>query len=504
MVKVLVGPETNSNDKDAPSYSEGIGIEVWLPDLTNWNKRIHVKGGGGWVGGKHRNINYLSGPYVNDVMNSAATIATVEGAVSATTDTGHAIEGNGSFAMNSDGSINSALWADFSERGIHEMAVVSKKVAEYYYNEKAQYSYWDGFSTGGRQALKEAQVNPDDFDGILAGAPAINWTQFITSELYPQIVMQQDLDGQLLTQVQLDSVSNRAIAECGNINGQNYGYIIDPSACDYDPTKDTNILCADKESDNCLTYQQAQAVNKIWYGQTEDGSVPDPKSDNGFDIELSEKQQWYGLTRGTNLNALAGSKPFSIATDLVALIHQDSRIAQPTFINKISNGLDYWKNITYADLNETQKLGLLLQDKFENINTNKADLSKFNNNKRKLIIYHGLSDVVIMPQGTLRYIDQMNKTMGEQTVNSFMKAYFIPGMGHSFENGTSNPNANVALPDHKDLYRSLTDWVEKGIEPSNQVAYTADKSKSLPICIHPKKITYKFGDISKATSYECI
>lgn len=501
VVKVLVGPETNSNDKGSPSYSEGIGVEVWLPDTAQWNKRIHVKGGGGWAGGEHLNTNYLVGLGAS---NSPATIATIEGAVSATTDTGHRISGNGSFAMNADGTINTALWKDFAERGIHEMAVVTKKMTENYYNEKAKYSYWDGFSTGGRQALKEAQVNPNDFDGILAGAPAINWTHFITSELYPQVVMQQDLGGELLTKKQLDLASNRAIAECGNINGQNYGYILDPSTCSYDPSQDKDILCTNENNDECLTSVQAQAINKIWYGQTEDGSVPNPQIDNSFNLNLSEKQRWYGLTRGTNLEALAGNKPFGIATDLVALIQQDSKIAQPSFINKMSNGLDYWKYISYQQLNHTQDLGLTLQKEFSNINTNNPDLSSFNKDGRKLIIYHGLADTLIMPQGTLKYIHEMNKVMGEQIVNSFMKAYFIPGMGHSYSNGTSNPNANVALPDHENLYRALTDWVEKGIEPSDQVAYTADRKRSLPICIYPKKISYQSGDISQSTSYKCI
>lgn len=189
---------------------------------------------------------------------------------------------------------------------------------------------------------------------------------------------------------------------------------------------------------------------------------------------------------------------------MVALIQQDSKIAQPSFINKMSNGLDYWKYISYQQLNHTQDLGLTLQKEFSNINTNNPDLSSFNKDGRKLIIYHGLADTLIMPQGTLKYIHEMNKIMGEQIVNSFMKAYFIPGMGHSYSNGTSNPNANVALPDHENLYRALTDWVEKGIEPSDQVAYTADRKRSLPICIYPKKISYQSGDISQSTSYKCI
>lgn len=502
VAKILVGPETNPQDKGQPSYSEGIGVEVWLPDQTNWNKRIHVKGGGGWAGGNHRNKDVLVSINVGS-MGSAADTAMVEGAVSATTDTGHSIT-NGSFAMNADGSVNTELWKDFAERGIHEMAVVSKKLTRQYYGEDAKYSYWNGYSTGGRQGLKEAQVNPQDFDGILAGAPAINWTRFITAELYPQVVMQRDLNGKLITNEQLTRVSNQANTSCGLINGQAYGYLIDPSSCTYDPTKDTSILCESNPSESCLTLIQAQAINKIWYGQTEDGSVPDPALDNGFNLNLSAKQNWFGLTRGTNLSSLAGTTPFSTSSDLVALIANDSRIAQENFINKISNGMNEWKLLSYSDLNQVQQKGLALQEQFSNINTDQTDLSEFNQDGRKLIIYHGLSDVLIMPQGTLRYISQLNEKMGETNVSSFMKAYFIPGMGHSFSNGTSNINANVALPSNQDLYQALTDWVEKGIQPSTLTAYSETKDRSLPICVHPQKIRYNSGNINSANSYSCI
>ncbi|GAM30623.1 chlorogenate esterase [Acinetobacter calcoaceticus] len=501
VVKVLVGPETNLQDKGEPSYSDGIGIEIWLPDHANWNKRIHVKGGGGWVGGQHRNPNILVGIRYDSAGSPAAT-ATIEGAVSAQTDTGHVIN-NGSFAMNSKGTINTQLWHDFAERGIHEMAVVSKLLTKQYYGEKQKYSYWNGFSTGGRQGLKEVQVNPDDFDGVLAGAPAINWTRFITSELYPQIVMQRDLNGKLLTTEQLNLVSNRANEICGQINGQSYGYILDPSSCKYDPTKDTSLICETNQTENCLTPVQALAINKIWYGQTEDGSVQDPTQDNSFNLNLSTKQNWFGLTRGTNLTHLAGANPFIISTDLIALIQQDSRIAQANFINKQSNGLDQWRIFDYVQLADTQKKGIELQDKFSNINTDSANLNKFQSLGGKLIIYHGLADELIMPQGTMRYINQLKSAMGSSVVNSFMQAYFIPGMGHSFGNGTANNKANVALVTNEELYQQLTNWVEKGIPPTDMLATSASKDRSLPICLYPKKIAYISGDINQASSYKC-
>ena len=125
VVKLLVGPG-NPGPADAPSTSAGIGIEVWLPNEAKWNRRIHVKGGGGWAGGVHTSLTALAGTG-GGTTGSPASTAMVEGAVSASTDTGHANTANGgSFAMNPDGTINTELWNDFSQRGIHEMAV--KKV----------------------------------------------------------------------------------------------------------------------------------------------------------------------------------------------------------------------------------------------------------------------------------------------------------------------------------------------------------------------------------------
>src|SRR5882762_6999458 len=247
-VKLLVGPG-NPGAAGAPSTSPGIGIEIWLPTRENWNHRIHVAGGGGWAGGNQTSLTLLAGAGgAGGTTPSPSFIATVEGAVSANTDTGHSGPGGGSFAMNPDGSINTVLWNDFAQRGIHEMAVKAKQLTNAYYGKPAKYSYWDGFSTGGRQGHKLAQLHPDDFDGILAGAPAFNWTRFITNELYPQIVYQRDLGGTPLTASQLNMLGNAAINACDVVNGQHMGYIPDPSACRYDPTLDPSVICGTSTS----------------------------------------------------------------------------------------------------------------------------------------------------------------------------------------------------------------------------------------------------------------
>jgi len=510
-VKLNVGPG-NPGVAGAPSTSAGIGIEIWLPAPARWNKRIHVKGGGGWAGGTHGTLTGIT-PNSGSA-GSPSDTAGVEGAVSATTDTGHAITGNGSFAMNPDGTINTVLWKDFSERGIHEMAVKTKALAKAYYGEDAKYAYWNGFSTGGRQGLKEAQANPADFDGILAGAPANNWTKFITTELYPQIVVQRDLGGVAITAAQHASVSNAAINACDMVGGVHLGYVPDPASCRYDPTTDAAVICTADGGTNatagCVTPAQALAFNKFWYGQTADGSVPDPAADNGFAAATAPAQKWYGLARGASLMGLAGAAPFPISSDMVALELQDPTIATPSFLNATGNGADGWKSLTYPQLANAWDRGVALQSAFANINTDSADLSAFRDRKGKLISYHGLADTLIPPQGTINYYTRVAAQMGGvAATQSFYRLYLVPGMGHGFSNGTSNANANPPLPTNAQLYELLTAWVEKGIEPPVrvEVATTASASfpavKSRPLCLHPLKANYTSGDPNLAASYSC-
>jgi feruloyl esterase len=513
VVKLLVGPG-NPGPADAPSTSAGIGIEVWLPSESKWNQRVHVKGGGGWAGGVHTSLTALAG-VTGGTAGAPAQTAMVEGAVSASTDTGHANTANGgSFAMRPDGTINIPLWNDFAQRGIHEMAVKTKALTAAFYGTPAKFAYWNGFSTGGRQGHMEAQANPADFDGILAGAPAINWTKFITAELYPQIVYQRDLGGVPLTPAQLTLMGNAAINACDVVNGQHLGYIPDPSQCRYDPLLDASVLCASSggtgPAGSCVTAAQALAMNKIWYGQTADGSVPSPSADNGFATSPSvpANQRWYGLTRGTNPSGLAGAAPFSIATDMVALELQDPTWARPNFINATGNGVDRWRTLSYAALSNAYDQGVALQSAFANINTDDPDLGRFALRGGKMLVYHGLADTLIPPQGTTHYYTRLSDRMGgDAVVRNFYRLFLVPGMGHGLSNGTTNPAANPPLPTIDQLYGALTAWVEGGNSPEridiSAAASGSSPASSRPICMYPTKATLTGGDPGVATSYVC-
>lgn len=519
VVKLNVGPG-NPGPEGAPSTSPGIGIEIWLPSKTAWNSRVHALGGGGWQGG-------VAGSPTAIASTDAAGVAGKEGAVSSTTDTGHASPAGGSFAMNPDGSINKTLWTDFASRGIHEQAVKTKALATAYYGTAPKYVYWDGGSTGGRQGLNLAQNHPTDFDGIIANYPAINWSRFITAELYPQIVFQRDLGGVAPTQAQQDLVSNAAVAACDLVAGQHLGYVLDPASCTYDPTADLAVLCTADGGTNgtsaCVTKAQATAINKIWYGMTADGSVPSPATDNGWSPASSSvllgfsNQRWYGLARGTSLyaamfapfglNGLASPNgAFPIASDQVALELQNPTVADPSFVNATGNGQSLWKQLSYAQLSNAYDRGVTLQPEFGNINTDNPDLSAFKNRGGKMLTWHGLADELIMPQGTVNYYNSVvARNGGLSDVQAFYRLYLVPGAGHGNPNGTSNPGAEVPYFTPTQFYDALTAWVEKGTGPDALTLQTpgGGAAKTRPICVYPKKITYTSGDIGSAASYTC-
>ncbi|MDP3812395.1 MAG: tannase/feruloyl esterase family alpha/beta hydrolase [Hydrogenophaga sp.] len=509
LVKLLVGPG-NPGPVGAPSTSAGIGLEVWLPKANVWNERIRAMGNGGWAGSNETSLTQLSGAG-EGVAHKAGAMG--KGYVVSTSDNGHV--GGASFAMNPDGTINSVLWQDFAERSLHEQAVKTKALTKVYYGKAHRFAYWDGFSTGGRQGMKLAQVYPQHFDGVLSGAPAINWSRFIMSELYPQVAMRQDL-GTNIANAKITAASTAAINACG---GAALGFLIDPLSCRYDPTRDAGALCTGEiggggvvgtngTAASCLTAVEAQTMNKIWYGQTANGTAPDPAADNGAGPFLATSNHlWFGLTRGTNLGALAGSNAISIASDLLALHLQNPAYGGPGFVNATGNGTNLWTALTYGDLTNATLQGSLLQSNFGNINTDNPDLSGFKARKGKVLMYHGLADNLIMPQGSLNYFHRVAGQMGGiPAIQDFFRLYLIPGLSHAGRlTGTATTPLPQAPSGRDELFTALRDWVESGTVPGRMEVRSSNDAVSLPLCVYPLKITYNGSGLeTDATSYSCL
>lgn len=503
LIKLLVGPG-HPGPADAPSTSAGIGIEVLLPAPTRWNQRIRAYGNSGWAGSPQASMSSIA----SDDLHAAAA---AKGFVVATSDHGHVASPiNASFAMNPDGTINTTGWQDFSERSLHVMAEKTKLLTRLFYGQPHGYAYWDGFSTGGRQGLKLAQVFPKDFDGILVGAPGINWTRFHTAGLYAQVAMQQDL-GRLIAADKLTAVTQAAIRACG---GTQLGFLTDPMSCRYDPAKDQALLCKGEQSATpaqaCLTTAEAKVINKAWYGQTIDGTAPDPAIDNGSaDLLSNQRRLWYGWTRGTELTKtpVGGAPGLMLAADQTALETQTPEFGSEMFVNATGKGANRWRDrLGYAGLADAQARGVSLQTQFSHINTDNADLSGFAAAGGKLLMYHGLVDEYIPVQGSIDYYQRVStRTGGIDATTKFYRFYLVPGFTHS---GRSEGAPSVPVPQpasgRDEMFAALQNWVENKVAPSAITVTSRDSTVSMPLCVYPTKIVYRGSGSEKlAASYAC-
>jgi hypothetical protein len=446
--------ESGPSDGYLPGQSEQIKLRVGLPASKAdggtgglqgaWNGKNRDLGGGGYAG--------AVGP---------VTSSTNLGYVGTSTDTGHAAALGGSFALNPDKTRNNGLIEDFARDGIRQQYLWGVKLAKTYYGKSPTRKYWMGCSTGGRQGHYQAQNFPDAYDGILGGAPAFNWDRFIPSELWPQIVMNQEV-GAPISSAKLTAVTNAAIAACDAIDGLTDGIIEDPRRCHYDAKA---FVCTGGPSDpaNCLTAAEASAVNKIW-----DGPATSPS-------HHSTGRAWYGLERGTLLAFLAGASPFSISTDHFKYwIKKD-----PAFD---------WKTITEASFFNDFVASV---KEFNDVIGTDDGLEKFRKAGGKMITYHGLADPLIFPRGTYNYYNNISGSIHEK--QKFYRFFPYPNAGHC---GGAGLNA-------EQLFTALVDWVEKKVEPDEVVAQVS-ATRTRKICVYPDVQVYKgSGSIDDASNFTC-
>ena len=444
-----------------PGQSQHIAIRVGLPPNSVDLTRPTAAGAVPW-NGKNRDLG--GGGYAGQVGN--VTSSTNLGYVGTSTDTGHnsSVTPGGSFALNPDGTLNVGLIEDFAADGIHEQHVWGLKLAEAYYGMEPVRKYWMGCSTGGRQGHYQAQHFPQDFDGILAGANAFNWDRFITAELWPAVVMNQEV-GAPITAAKLTAVTNAAITACDGLDGIPDGIIQEPRACTYSATAFVCKANGGPSSDpNCLTPPEAAAVNKIWDG---------PRDADGNRV-------WYGLERGASLLGLAGTNPFSIAVDHFRYwIHQD-----PTFD---------WHTVTEASFVNEMLTSIA---KFNDVIGTDDDLKAFRKAGGKMITYHGLSDQLIFPRGTYHYYNSVLQGNYKET-QKFYRFFPYPGNAHC--GGGAAPLING-----EDLFSALVNWVENGVEPDYVVATQSSPARTRKICMYPNVPAYNgSGSTNDQASFQC-
>jgi hypothetical protein len=442
-IKINVGLPPNSVDMSNPIAAGAV----------SWNGKNRDNGGGGYAG-------YLTGQFLS---------STNLGYVGTENDTGHQSSvpfgvSDGSFALNPDRTLNWGLIQDFAGDGIHQQHVWGVKLAKAYYGREPVRRYWIGGSTGGRQGHYQAQNFPRDFDGILAGCNAFNWDRFITAELWPAIVMNQEV-GAPIAAAKLDAVSNAAIAACDALDGIIDGLLQEPRACTYNANAFVCTANGGPSSNaNCLTPAEASAVNKIWNG---------PKDAQGNRV-------WYGLERGTPLSGLAGPLPFAIAVDHFRYwIHQN-----PTFD---------WHTVTEASFVNDLLASIA---KFNDVIGTDDDLKEFRKAGAKMITYHGLDDPLIFARGTYHYYNSVLQGNYKET-QKFYRFFPYPGQGHC--GGGTGPAI-----DSEALFSALVNWVEHGIEPDHIVASQASPARTRKVCMYPNVPVYNgSGSTDDQANFHC-
>lgn len=401
-----------------------IGFNVSLP-TESWTQRYMHVGCGGLCG----MISMTAG-----VSHDCAELHQ-GGFVTSATDMGH--EGmSGRFGKSSQKRI------DFAYRAVHLTAIASKEITSKFYGVKPQFSYFNGCSDGGREALMEAQRYPKDFNGIIAGAPAANFQ--VQNNIYHAWMAKSNTDKNglaILTADRLPILHKAVLEQCDALDGIKDGLITDPRSCHFN-VKSIQCPMGEKDSSKCLKPEEVEVVEKFYNGPL------DPKT--------HEKLEISGPVFGSELNWAGVSVPFNkhepIFSEMVSL---DS-IRYVSFEN---NPGDNYSLKQYKINKDTLHMLEKLHPLYDATNPN---LIKFKENGGKLILWHGWADQHISPMNTIEYYNAIRQKMGVHDTENFVRLYMLPGVAHC-GGGEGLSGINFVTP--------IMNWVENGVSPNAIMTY---------------------------------
>jgi feruloyl esterase len=437
----------------APTADSHILFEVWLP-LAKWNGKFAGVGNGGWAG----TISY--GALQEQIRRGYAV---------ASTNTGHqappAAMDMARFAFDHPEQL-----IDFAYRAHHETTIKAKTLVHAFYARPAERAYWIGCSSGGYEGLMEAQRFPADFDGIVAGAPANNWTRLMAGDFDATLAVLAEPASNLPPSA-LGVLYRGVVAACDRADGVTDGVLEDPERCTFDPAAAQCSAGAKPES--CLTTAQVEAARRVY------GGVKDPRSGARLYPGLARGSEPFWPNRDPN-------NPFPIPVSHYKwLVFGDPNWDWKTF--DLSHPADY-----EAFVRSEAKLAPIL-------NATNPNLRAFQQRGGKLLQYHGWSDQLISAQNSIDYYESVRSEMGRTSnVEDFYRLFMAPGMAHC--GGGPGPNSF-------DMLTVLEDWVEKGVVPEQIIATHSMNGvvdRSRPLCPYPKVAVYKGkGDTNDAANFAC-
>lgn len=459
-----------------------VQFEVWLPD--EWSGRFAVVGNGGDAGG----VNYPD-------MWAPASIYQM---AVASTDTGHNNSGlDSAFGINNDESL-----IDFGYRAVHLTTVYSKKVLEAYYGKAQKSSYWLGCSSGGKQGLKEVQMYPEDFDGVIAGAAAQYWEALNAQTYRVNAIVNPVNTSRHLGPSDYAKIGALVMNQCDGLDGVEDGYITNPALCKPDLS---SLSCAVPYANQsaCLRPEQIDTMYTIWgtfVTQTDAGFPKGSFVFPGFEPGAESDPQF----------SVTGT-PFGPA---------------PTWLQfQILNQTD--PNAVLPTLNQTElerlyKIGVETDP--GRPTAGDPNIQPFLKHG-KLLTYVGLADALIPAGSTLHYREEVYKALGyPDNLDDSFRTFTIPGMSHC--GGGTGPNnfggpgqrqdvlggggQAVAFDEKHDMVLSMIDWVENGNAPDQIIAAkynNGSKSDGVaftrPLCPYPQFARYIGGDKMQASSFKC-
>jgi feruloyl esterase len=449
----------------APSSDSHINVEVWLPAADKWNGKFQAEGNGGWAG----SIQGLS----------AMQTAIRAGYATAGSDTGHT-GANGSFAIGHPEQV-----IDFGYRAIHEMAVQSKSLIKAFYGESEKFSYFVGCSTGGRQALMAAQRYPNDFDGIIAGAPANDHINLHAGDMSRQIDIFKDPAG-FLSATKVAMLADAVMKTCDELDGVKDGILNDPRQCKFEPA---SLLCKAEDSDSCLTAAQVKTVQRAYApAKTSKGELIFPGYSKGGE---------------STYTVMRGNLPGPAAAGAPAAAPPTGAPRAPAPPVPAAIGYDTFRYLAHQDanwdwhnFNIDVEPALAMKNAGATINSTSPDLSKFKAHGGKLIMYHGWADPAIQPEHTVLYYSSVLDKMGKNQ-DDWLRLFMVPGMGHCGGGAANSPNTFNTVG-------TLEAWRETGKAPDSMMGSNAAAGVTRPLCPYPQVAKYKgTGDTKVAENFVC-
>ncbi len=470
----LVDPEDRALDAPAlcrihgqltPVPDSHIGVEIWLP-ASGWNGRYYQLGNGGFAG------NFSFASLASELRRGNAV---------AMTDTGHQADSfDASWAQGHPESV-----LDYGYRSIQVTAEVAGALIHAYYGSPARYRYFAGCSNGGRQALMAAQRFPQMWEGILAGAPAYDWTHQLATFGWIQHTLRSSPKSWIGAE-KLRAIQRAALASCTASAGVVDEVPRDPRDCHFNPRA---LLCKSTENDQCLTAAQVRSLQVIQQGGFEPTAAAAP--DNWI--------RWI-----VNDDPDAPSQ-LIFAEEFYRYLVFDNRDWRP-------DNFRYPQD--FAAAAHTTVAGHLLSQALDARDT---DLTTFQRRGGKLLMYFGWADAVLSPRAGLAYYEGVaRKQGGLSQTRTFFRLFMVPGMTHC--QGGPGPDSfgqspvSPALSDdpHHDIRRALERWTEHG-EPPDRLIAAKEQPSTNPeaaatqlLCPYPQRAhTVTAGNLRSASSYAC-